>query len=176
MFNVGELLLAKDELDAGDAGFSVLMTLYGSGFILGSLSGSRGGTLPELKRRYLMGAFRCRSASLPAGSPPCSAPRRWPSWRPGYGNGLLLVYERLLIQAIVPDKLPGACSASRTPSRRGRFAFGFLAGPALLDAVGTRTMITAAGVGGLVVWAISVLGCAARGPSLAGRAAAAPRS
>ena len=52
MFNVAELLLAKDELDGGNTGFSVLMTLYGSGFILGSLSGSRGGTLPELKRRY----------------------------------------------------------------------------------------------------------------------------
>ena len=42
-FNVGELLFATDVLDASDAGYSVLVALFGLGFIGGSLAGSRGG-------------------------------------------------------------------------------------------------------------------------------------
>ena len=158
VFNVGELLLAKDELDAGNVGFSVLMTLYGSGFILGSLSGSRGGTLPELKRRYLMGAFLMSLGIGASGIAPVFLAAAVAFVAAGYGNGLLLVYERQLIQAIVPDKLAGRVFGVKDALTAWAFAFGFLAGPPLLDAVGTRTMITAAGVGGLVIWAISVLG------------------
>ena len=42
IFNVGQPLLARDELGSSDAGFAVLVTAYGFGFIAGTLSGSRG--------------------------------------------------------------------------------------------------------------------------------------
>ena len=42
IFNVGQPLLARDELGSSDAGFAVLVTAYGFGFIAGTLRGSRG--------------------------------------------------------------------------------------------------------------------------------------
>ena len=41
------------------------------------------------------------------------------SRRPGYGNGLLLVYERLLIQTLVPDALRGRVFGVRDAIRPG---------------------------------------------------------
>ena len=57
IFNVGQPLLAQDELGSSDAGFAVLVTAYGFGFIAGTLSGSKGGEVSLLRRRYLTGAF-----------------------------------------------------------------------------------------------------------------------
>ena len=70
----------------------------------------------------------------------------------GYGNGMLLVYERLLIQALVPDVLSGRVFGIRDAITAWAFAVGFVVGPLLLDVVGIRAMITAAGVFGLIVW------------------------
>jgi MFS family permease len=158
VFTVGELLLAKDEYGAGDAGFSVLMTLYGAGFILGSVSGARGGTLPHLKRRYLMGSFLMALGIGASGLAPVLLAGAIAFIAAGYGNGLLLVYERQLIQVTVPDSLAGRVFGVKDALTAWAFAVGFLLGPPLLDAIGTRAMIVAAGAGGLVVWAVTVLG------------------
>jgi MFS family permease len=55
LFNVGELLLATRELGTTETAYSALVALYGLGFVVGSIAGSRGGELPLLKRRYLIG-------------------------------------------------------------------------------------------------------------------------
>ena len=83
LFNVGELLLAEDELGGGDAGFALLVAIFGLGVVAGSLAGARTVEPRVLKRRYLAGlgvtgvGFLARrggagrSRSRPSGS-------RWP--------------------------------------------------------------------------------------------------
>src|SRR5215213_2945453 len=151
IFNVGQPLLATDELGSSDAGFAVLVTAYGFGFIAGTLSGSHGGELDLLRRRYLSGAFLMAVGFAASGVAPTVAAAVVTFLAAGYGNGMLLIYERLLIQALVPDALRGRIFGIRDAITAWAFALGFLAGPLLLDWLGTRAMVTAAGVGGLVV-------------------------
>ena len=158
IFNVGQPLLARVVLDAGDAGFAVLVTCYGLGFIAGSLAGAKGGQLHALKRRYLLGAFLMSVGFAATGVAPTIAAAVVTSLAAGFGNGLLLVYERLLILGVVPDAIGGRVFGIRDAITAWAFATGFLVGPLLLDLLGTRTMITAAGVGGIVVWLVATVG------------------
>ena len=171
IFNVGQPLLAKGELDSGDSGFAVLVTIYGVGFIAGSLSGSKGGDLRLLKRRYLAGSMLMAAGFLTSGLAPTVASAVVTFLAAGYGNGLLLVYERLLMQTIVPDQLAGRVFGIRDSLTAWAFAGGFLVGPPLLNALGTRTMIAAAGAAGLVVWLVSAFGLRARWRQGVGEAA-----
>jgi MFS family permease len=152
IFNVGQPLLARDELGASDAGFAVLVTAYGLGFIAGTLSGARGGQLRLLRRRYLTGAFLMAIGFAASGVAPSVATAVVTFLGAGYGNGMLLIYERLLIQALVPDALAGRIFGIRDAITAWAFALGFLAGPLLLDLVGTRAMVSVAGLCGLIVW------------------------
>jgi MFS family permease len=152
IFNVGQPLLAQEELGSSDAGFGLLVTAYGLGFIAGTLSGSRGGELSVLRRRYLSGAFLMALGFAASGLAPSVPAALVTFLAAGYGNGMLLIYERLLIQALVPDAFSGRVFGIRDAITAWAFAVGFVAGPLLLDVVGTRAMITAAGVLGLIVW------------------------
>jgi MFS family permease len=158
IYNVGQPLLAKGELDAGDTGFAVLVTVYGIGFIGGSLSGSRGGELKLLKRRYLLGSLLMGGGFLASGLAPTLAVAVLSFIAAGYGNGLLLVYERLLVQALVPDALSGRIFGIRDAITAWAFAGGFLLGPLLLTALGTRLMISIAGACGVLVALVSIFG------------------
>jgi MFS family permease len=158
IFNVGQPLLAQDELGSSDAGFAVLVTSYGLGFLGGTLSGSRGGDVALLRRRYLTGAFLMALGFAASGLAPAVAAAVVTFLAAGYGNGMLLIYERLLIQALVPDVLAGRVFGIRDSLTAWAFALGFLTGPLLLDAIGTRALITAAGICGLVVWAVTLIG------------------
>jgi MFS family permease len=157
IFNVGQPLLARDELGSSDAGFAVLVTAYGFGFIAGTLRGSQGGDVSALRRRYLTGAFLMALGFTASGLAPSVAAAVVTFLAAGYGNGMLLIYERLLIQALVPDALSGRIFGIRDAITAWAFALGFLAGPLLLDAVGTRAMVTIAGACGLIVWAITAV-------------------
>jgi MFS family permease len=155
LFNVAELPFAKDELDAGSAGFGALTAIYGLGFVAGSLSGSRGGEPPVLKKRFLGGL-----AIVGAGFVACSiAPGLGAALAAfavaGIGNGLLLVYERLLIQTTVDDALMARVFGVRDGLSAWAFAAAFLAAGALIEAFGVRTVLAIAGAGALLVWAIS---------------------
>ena len=152
IFNVGQPLLARDELGASDAGFAVLVTAYGAGFIAGTLSGAAGGELRVLRRRYLTGAFLMAIGFAASGLAPFVATAVVTFLAAGYGNGMLLIYERLLIQALVPDALAGRIFGIRDAITAWAFALGFVVGPLLLDLVGTRATVSVAGLCGLIVW------------------------
>ncbi len=155
MMNVGELLLAED-LGAGASGFSVLVAVYGAGFVAGSLAGSSGGSAATLKRRYLLGLLAMGLGLLAAAVAPV-----WPlavaSFAiTGAGNGLVLVHERLLLQRTVDEGLMGRVFAASDALGSWAFAAAFLSAGALVALLGTRPLFLLAGVGTLLVWAVSV--------------------
>jgi MFS family permease len=155
LFNVAELPFAKDELDAGNAGFGALTAIYGLGFVCGSLSGSRGGEPRTLKRRFLGGLALVGAGFLACAVAPGLAVALAAFAIAGIGNGLLLVYERLLIQTTVDDSVMARVFGVRDGLSAWAFAAAFLAAGALIEAFGVREVIALAGVGALIVWAIS---------------------
>jgi MFS family permease len=73
----------------------------------------------------------------------------------GVGNGLILVYERLLIQVTVPDRLMARVFGVKDGLTAWAFAAAFLSAGGLVEAFGARALIVIGGVGGLVVWLAS---------------------
>jgi MFS family permease len=155
LFNVAELPFATGDLDAGEAGFGALIAVYGLGFVAGSLSGSRGGDTAVLKRRFLGGLAIVGAGFIACGLAPSFAAAVPAFALAGLGNGLLLVYERLLIQTTVDDSLMARTFGVRDGLSAWAFSAAFLAAGGLIEALGVRTVLVVAGVGALVVWVLS---------------------
>jgi hypothetical protein len=152
IFNVGELLFVQGELGASGAGFSAVVALFGLGFMGGSLAGSRGGPLALLKRRYLAGLAVTGAGFLAAAVAPTVAAAGAAFAIAGFGNGLLLVYERLIIQAIVPDHLAGRVFGVKDALTAWAFGTAFAVAAGLIEIAGVRVAIALAGAGGLITW------------------------
>jgi dTMP kinase len=147
IFNVAEPLFATVTLGASDSGFALLVGSFGLGFIVGSLRGAEGGAPPILRRRYLQGAFLMGIGWVASGS----SPELWTALLAfglaGFGNGLLLVHERLLIQAVVPDNLQGRIFAVSDTVVSWAFAIAFVSAAPVLEALGVReTLLIGGGV------------------------------
>ena len=156
-FNVAELPFAREELGAGGTAFSMLVAVLGAGFIAGSLTGSGGGALPHLKRRYLSGLAIMGLGILGTGFAPGLAVGLLTFAATGYGNGLALTYERLIIQEVVPDNLAGRIFGVKDALTAWAFAAAFTAAGGLIELLGVRAMLIAAGAGGIVAWAMVVV-------------------
>jgi MFS family permease len=157
LFNVAEPLFATVTLDTSDSGFAVLVTLYGLGFIVGSLRGAEGGAAPLLKRRYLQGLFIMGIGYVASGGAPGLAVALAGFAVAGFGNGLLLVHERLLIQTSVPEGLQARIFAVSDTAVSWAFGVAFVAAGAVVSLIGVRETILVAGAGGLVAAAISAV-------------------
>lgn len=156
MFNVAELLLVREELGAGSATFSLLVGLFGLGVVVGSLAGASGGALRELKRRYLLGILATGIGLVGAGLAPHLAVAMAAFALAGMGNGLVLVHERLLLQASVRDELLGRVFGLKDAAISWGFALAFIAAGALLTVLGSREVIVMAGGLSIVVWVVAV--------------------
>jgi MFS family permease len=155
LFNVAELPFATEEIDAGSAGFGALTAVYGLGFVGGSLSGSRGGEAAVLKRRFLGGLALVGAGFIACGVAPGFAAAVPAFALAGVGNGIILVYERLLIQTTVADSVMARTFGIRDGLSAWGFAAAFLAAGALIEVLGVRAVLVLAGAGGLLVWALS---------------------
>jgi MFS family permease len=158
LFNVAEPLFATDTLDTSDSGFALLVTLFGVGFIVGSLRGSEGGGPPLLRRRYLQGLFIIGIGFVLSGAAPTLAIALLTFGLAGFGNGLLLVHERLMIQAIVPDRLQGRIFAVSDTVVSWAFGISFVIAGPLISQVGVRATILIAGGAALLVAVFAALG------------------
>jgi MFS family permease len=157
LFNVAEILLATDELGASEEGFSILVAIYGLGFIGGSVAGARGGPVPILRRRYLSGLLLAALGTGASGLAPGPEVAAICFIGAGYGAGLLLVHERLLIQKLVPDRMGGRIFGMRDALTAWAWAIAFVAAPVLLSWLGTRATVFLAGAGAFAVWIVAAV-------------------
>lgn len=157
LFNVGELLLAEEELGVGGSGYSTLVAVYGACVGLGSIIGSRGGAPAELARRYVAGLLLVGVGIIAAGIAPGFGVALATFAVAGFGNGLVLVHERLLLQHTVPDPLMGRVFGVKETLTSWSFSTSFICGGALASLLGTRELFLLAGGGGLLVWAVTGL-------------------
>ncbi len=145
VFNVAELPFAEDVLGSTDVGYAVLATVFGVGFIAGSLSGARGGSPSVLKARYQLGLLVLGAGFLISGAAPGYAAALVAFAIAGLGNGMLLVYERQIIQAFVPDRLAGRVFGVKDALTAWAFGTAFICAGALVSLLGVRELMIAAG-------------------------------
>jgi MFS family permease len=141
VFNVVELPFASDELGAGAAGYSLLVSAYGLGFVAGSLSGSGGGSSGSLRRRYVAGLMLTGAGGLALGMAPSLAAAMFGFTLGGFGNGLFVAHQRLLIQAEVPPELHGRTFAMADTLASWGFVIALAPGGALLTLASSRELM-----------------------------------
>jgi MFS family permease len=153
MVNVAELLFAREALKASDTQFSLLVAAMGIGIVLGSLYRGGKGPLPALKRRYLAGILLGGGGLVAASAAPSFAVAVVAFAAVGVGNGVALLYERVLLQTTIPDDLLGRVFGVKNALVSWSFAISFVSAGALAAALGARTVLLVSGVGALAAWA-----------------------
>jgi MFS family permease len=146
MVNVGEVLLARELLGVGGSGLAALMTASGIGTFLGSTFGARTGTTWQWRKAYMLGLV-CMAADLILCA---AAPFFWLILMTfalgGFGNGLALVHDRLLLAHAVPEPLHGRLFALHKSCTSGAFVIAFIAAGALISLFGVQAMFLFAGL------------------------------
>src|SRR3954451_1294431 len=156
MINVGELLLART-IGASASGYALLVVAAGGGIVIGSLLGARGGELHELKRRYVISILLIGVSILSLAVVHAFGLALLGFLAMGIGNGLLVVHERLIVQAAVPSRLLGRAFAVLDMLTGWGYAGAFIVAGALIAAIGTRATFALAGGGVLLVWLLAAL-------------------
>ena len=146
MVNVGEVMLARELLGVGGSGLAALMTASGVGTFLGSSFGARTGTTWQWRKAYTLGLV-CMAVDLIL----CAvAPFFWlvlvTFALGGFGNGLALVHDRLLLAHSVPEALHGRLFALHKTCTSGAFVIAFLAAGVLISTLGVQAMFLFAGL------------------------------
>jgi MFS family permease len=151
VFNVVELPFARSGLGASSSEFGALVAVFGLAFVLGSLRGSGGGSAATLKRRYLRGLALMGVGAVAAGLAPSVPLGAFGFAIGGFGNGLFIVHERLLIQQQVSERLLGRVFGLSDALVGWGFALAFVLAALAVEVLGSRGTVLLTGAGGLVL-------------------------
>lgn len=154
LVNVAELPFITQDLDASDAMYSVVVAVVGVGVASGSLVGGAGGPLETLRRRYLLGLVLMGAGFFGAGMSRELVLVIVGFLVAAFGNGLLLVHERLIVHDVVPDRLRGRVFGLRDALTAWAWAAAFVTAGALVSGIGSGPVIAVTGGGIAVVAAI----------------------
>jgi MFS family permease len=145
--NVAEVILAKEVLDAGDFGYGLMVGATGIGLTVGSLVG--GGWIAE---RGVRGPYAV-SIGLMAGSTAAAAvaPNVWIASAcivvSGFGNGIAVLCNALLVQRGAPDHLRGRVFTFVMSAGYAFLGVGMIIAGPLTNALGARQVwVIAAGL------------------------------
>jgi MFS family permease len=154
LVNVSEVVLAKESLDAGDAGYGLMLTAVGAGLLGGSLMAGS-----AIERTGLRAAYAGATALLAAGTAiTAAAPVLWIAALAllvaGIGNGIALVGNATIVQRGVDDALRGRAFTLVMSATFASLGVGMIAAGPLTDASGPRVawavaaglMLTGAGL------------------------------
>ena len=129
--------------------------MFGLGVVAGSLAGAGSSDPPVLKRRYLVGIAVTGVGFLAAAAAPGIALATVGFAVAGFGNGLMLVHERLLVQVTVGDDLLGRVFGLRDTLDAWAWTIAFASAGLLLVTLDTRVVLGLAGAGVCAVAAAS---------------------
>jgi MFS family permease len=157
LLNVAELPFVTSDLGGSEAAYSFVVALAGLGVAAGSLSGGAGGAPTHLRDRFLFGMILMAGGYLASG-----LAGRWELLLitfvvAGFGNGVMLVHERLMLQELVPDRLAARVFGIRDAITAWAYAISFTAAGGLASAFGSRAVMIASGAGVVLVWAVTAM-------------------
>lgn len=140
-----EIFLAKDTFGSGNAGYGLLVSLWGGGMVLGSalmaVAGNRVGLMPL----YFLSIFATALALAGTGLAPSFALALSLLTVAGAANGIDNVATDTILQERVPDALLGRVFSIRFLTYSAGEALAYPAGGLLVDTVGPRSTYLLAG-------------------------------
>jgi MFS family permease len=152
-----EVFLAKDTFGAGDAGYGLLVGLWGGGMVLGAAFVAALGDRFSLTPLYLSSIFVSALALFATGFSPTFVLALIALTIAGLANGIDDVTANTILQRQVPDAFLGRVFAVRFLGYGVGEAMAFLVGGLVVDAVGQRTTYLCAGAATAVAGSLIML-------------------
>ena len=140
-----EIFLAKETFDAGNAGYGLLVGLYGGGMVLGSALMVALGDRVRLLPLYFFGVFATALALAGTGLSPTFVLALGALVVAGVANGTENVTTDTILQKRVPDAFLGRVFSVRFLGFSVGEAFAYGMGGAIVDASGARFTYLLAG-------------------------------
>jgi MFS family permease len=156
-----EIFLAKETFDAGNAGYGLLVSLWGGGMVLGSALMVVAGSRVRLIPLYFLSIFATALALAGTGLAPSFALALILLAVAGAANGIDNVATDTILQEQVPDALLGRVFSVRLLTYSAGEALAYPAGGLIVDAVGPRSTYllagTATAAAGLLIFLVIAL-------------------
>jgi MFS family permease len=141
-----EVFLAKETFGAGDAGYGLLVSLWGGGMVLGSAMMAVLGDRINLVLLYFLSIFVGACALVGTGLAPVFVLALGALTVEGAATGIDNVAADTILQKRVPDAFLGRVFSIRFLGYSAGEAFAYPAGGLLVDAVGPRSTYLLAGI------------------------------
>ncbi len=141
-----EVFLSKENFDAGDVGYGLLVSLWGGGMVLGSALIAALGDRVSLMPLYLISLFLAALALAATGVAPTFVFALGALVVAGAVNGIDDVATNTILQKRVPDAFLGRVFAVKFLGYGAGEALAFPVGGLVVDAVGPRSTYLYAGM------------------------------
>ena len=141
-----EVFLAKETFGAGDAGYGMLVSLWGGGIVLGSAIMAVLGNRINLVLLYFLSIFLGAFALMGTGLAPAFVLALGALTVEGAATGIDNVATDTILQERVPEAFLGRVFSIRFLGYSAGEAFAYPAGGLLVDAVGPRSTYILAGI------------------------------
>ncbi len=141
-----EVFLAKETFGAGDAGYGLLVSLWGGGMVIGSAMMAVLGNRINLVLLYFLSIFVGASALLGTGLAPAFVLALGALTVEGVATGIDNVATDTILQKRVPEAFLGRVFSIRFLGYSAGEALAYPAGGLLVDALGPRSTYTLAGI------------------------------
>jgi MFS family permease len=152
-----EVFLAKESFNAGDAGYGLLVSLWGVGMVAGSALTAVLGDRVNLIPLYFLGIFVWALALAGAGLSPTFILALGTLVVAGVSNGIDNVATDTILQKRVPAALLGRVFSARFLSYSAAEALAYPTGGLIVDAVGPRSTYLLAGVATAVAGLVTLI-------------------
>jgi MFS family permease len=141
-----EVFLAKVTFGAGDAGYGLLVSLWGGGMVLGSAVMAALGDRVSLVPLYFLSIFGGALALAGTGLAPLFILALGALMVEGVATGIDNVATDTILQKQVPDAFLGRVFAVRLMSYSAGEGLAYIAGGLIVDAIGSRSTYLLAGI------------------------------
>ena len=145
LMNVAEPLLATDELDAGGAGFALLVCAYGIGATVGSLRG-------RADAQFLVGSLAAGGLALCASAIAATLPVATATFlATGLFAGAVMSSDHQLVTRMAPAAIRGRVFGLKDSLDSLAFCTAFVGGGVIATLGGSRAVFAVSGAGALLV-------------------------
>ena len=146
MLNVAEPLLVTGALGGGAVEFGVFVAVFGAGVALGSVVSADGRSDASMVNRYVAGMAVVAVGLLALGVSPSVWTAVAAAALVGFGDGVICVHQRLLLQRSVDESVLGRVYGVVDSATAWAMGIAFLSAGAIAATSGVRQLLVVSGV------------------------------